>query len=157
MNVKNRLPDTHKYDDIIALPHHVSENHPQMPLLSRAAQFSPFAALTGYDAAIHEAARVTQAFAEPGQDRKEQLDRQLFLIREDLSRQPASMRPEIQVVYFQPDSRKDGGAYVTFKGQVKRIDDCRRQLIFMDGTALPLENLFSITGELFRDLDNTDA
>ena len=74
--------EEHTYDDIIHLPRHVSSRHPQMSLLNRAAQFSPFAALTGHEAAIHEAARLTDTFVEPDEDKKEQLDEQLQLIRE---------------------------------------------------------------------------
>lgn len=139
MNYSDKFQTSHKYDDIINLPRHVSDTHPQMSPLTRAAQFSPFAALTGYDDAIRETARVTEEFVQPSQDRNEQLDRQLQLIRETLPQ-----RPEIEIVYFQPDSKKDGGAYVTFRGQVKGIDDCQRKLLFTDGTSLPLDTIFSI-------------
>ena len=137
-------PDTHKYDDIIHLPHHVSKRHPQMPPLNRAAQFSPFAALTGHDAAIKETSRLTDPFAEISEDRKEHLDRQLQFIRENLEK-----RPEIEFTYFEPDIKKDGGAYVTISGKVKKIDDYSRRILLADGTALLIEHIYSISGEIF--------
>lgn len=103
------------YDDIIHLPHPVSPRHPQMPLADRAAQFSPFAALTGHDAAIRETARLTDSPVELEESGKEQLDRQLLLVQENLAQ-----KPEIEVTYFQPDEKKSGGVYVTVCGRVKK-------------------------------------
>lgn len=142
------LEESHKYDDIIHLPRHVSGRHPQMPLSNRAAQFSPFAALTGHEDAIREAARQTDTFIELDEDRKEQLNEQLQLLKENLEQ-----KPECEITYFQPDEKKNGGTYVTVCKPVKRIDECRRRIIFTDGTALPIEHLFSIEGELFRTMD----
>ena len=133
------LVNEHKYDDIIDLPHHVSARHHQMPLADRAAQFSPFAALTGHDAAIRETARLTDAFVELDENRKEELDEQLRLIQEN-----QSQRPEIEVTYFRPDGKKSGGAYVTVRGRVKKVDEHNRRILFTDGTALPMDNIFSI-------------
>lgn len=141
----------HKYDDIIMLPHHVSQKHPQMPLLSRAAQFSSFAALTGHSKAVKEAARLTDAFVELDESRKDQLNEQLCLIRENLE-----YLPEIEVVCFQPDNLKSGGTYEDVKGRVKKIDEYSRQIIFTDGRTLPIENIFSIRGELFKNMDWLD-
>lgn len=140
--------DEHNYDDIINLPHHVSKKHPQMSLLNRAAQFSPFAALTGHEAAILETARLTEPFIELDEDRKEQLDERLQLIRKHMEQ-----RPECEIVYFQPDEKKDGGSYVTIRGRVKKIDEYRRRILFTDGTALPIEHIFSIRGELFQNTE----
>ena len=140
--------EKHTYDDIIHLPRHVSSRHPQMSLLNRAAQFSPFAALTGHEAAIHEAARLTDTFVEPDEDKKEQLDDQLQLIRENLDKQP-----ECEVTYFQPDEKKDGGTYVTFCGRVKKIDVYEHRIVFTDQTALPVKYIVSIQGALFQDMD----
>lgn len=145
------LKDEHRYDDIINLPHHVSKKHPPMSLLNRAAQFSPFAALTGHKEAIQETARLTDSFIELSEDRKEQLDEQIQQIRENLE-----LEPEIEAVYFQPDDKKDGGAYVTICGRVKRISGYERRIIFTDGTALPIDYLFSIRGELFRSMEMSD-
>lgn len=133
------LINEHNYDDIINLPHHVSARHPQMPLADRAAQFSPFAALTGHEAAIQETARLTDAFVELDEDRKGELDEQLRLIRED-----QSQTPEIEATYFQPDVKKAGGTYMTVRGRVKRVDEYKRQVLLTDGTVLPVEHLYSI-------------
>ena len=143
-----RNPEGHKYDDIINLPHHVSKKHPQMSLLNRAAQFSPFAALTGHEEAINETARLTDVFAELSDEKKEQLDEQLQLLKENLNQ-----KPECEIIYFQPDGKKQGGAYVATRGIVKKIDEYGHQIIFTDGTVLPIEYIFSIRGELFQDGD----
>ena len=133
------LVNEHKYDDIIDLSHHVSSRHPQMPLADRAAQFSPFAALTGHDAAIKETARLTDAFVELDEGRKTELDEQLRLLKEN-----QSQRPEIEVTCFQPDLKKSGGTYVTVRGRVKKVDEYNRQVVFTDGTVFSMENLYSI-------------
>lgn len=135
------------YDDIIHLPHPVSARHPQMPLADRAAQFSPFAALTGHEAAIRETARLTDSPVELEESGMEQLDRQLQLIRDALARQP-----EVEVTYFRPDERKSGGAYATVRGRVKKIEEYAGRLVFADGTAIPLENILSMEGEIFGDM-----
>ena len=144
--------EVHKYDDIIMLPHHVSKRHSQMSPLNRAAQFSPFAALTGHEDAIQETARLTDSFVEMDESRKSQLDGQLGLIMDNLDAQP-----EIEVTYFQPDEKKSGGAYVTRSGRVKKIDEYSRQIIFTDGKALPIDMIFSIQGELFRNMGWLDT
>lgn len=144
------LKDEHQYDDIINLPHHVSKKHPPMSLLNRAAQFSPFAALTGHNAAIQETARLTDSFIELGEDRKGQLGEQLQLIRENLE-----LEPEIEAVYFQPDGRKKGGAYMTVCGRVKKISEQERRIIFTDGTVLPIDYLFEIRGDMFRNMETS--
>lgn len=140
--------DLHKYDDIIHLPHPVSGRHPRMSLLDRAAQFSPFAALTGHDAAIKEAARLTEEWSELDESRKEMLDERLKIIWEKLSE-----RPEITFTYFRPDEKKSGGAYLTVKGKVKKIDEYEHQIFLEDGTELLIEHLSAIEGELFRGLE----
>ena len=140
-----------KYDDIIMLPHHVSKKHPQMPLLNRAAQFSPFAALTGHDAAIQETQRLTDSFIEIGGSREIKLNEQLLLIRHNLDK-----RPELKITYFQPDERKSGGSYITVCGRIKKIDEYNRQIIFVDGTVLPIDHIFSIQGDLFSGMDGSE-
>ena len=135
------------YEDIINLPHHVSARHPQMPLSARAAQFSPFAALTGHEDAIRETERLTEDFREPDEDEKSLLDNKIRLLQENLSG-----HPEVEVTYFQPDSKKSGGAYVTVRGRVKKIDVCSCRMVFTDQTAIALDNICSIEGELFGDL-----
>lgn len=145
------LKDEHQYDDIINLPHHVSKKHPPMSLLSRAAQFSPFAALTGHNDAIQETARLTDSFIELSEERKEQLNEQLQLIRENLEQEP-----EIEVIYFRPDSRKDGGEYVTVCGRVKKISEHERRIFFTDGTVLPIDYLFEIRGDMFWNMETSN-
>lgn len=139
------------YEDMIELPHHVSAKHPQMSLLDRAAQFAPFAALSGHDEAIKETARLTDSFAEPHEEQREKLDRQLQMLLVEMRKAPFRV-PEITVTYFQPDARKDGGSYMSFCGSVKRVDERQRQIVFTDGTALPMDTMISIEGELFKDM-----
>ena len=135
------------YEDIIDLPHHVSPRHPRMPLPARAAQFSPFAALTGHEDAIRETGRLTEDFREPDEDSRELLDNRLRLLQENLSGYP-----EVEVTYFRPDSQKSGGAYVTVRGRVKKIDVYSGRMVFMDSTVLELEKICAMEGALFGDL-----
>lgn len=139
-----RLEQDKKYDDIINLPHHISTRHPRMSLADRAAQFSPFAALTGHEAVISETARLTEAFAELDEDRKEQLDEQLQMLKEN-----QFQRPEITVTYFRPDEKKRGGAYMTICGNMKKIDEYTHRIFMVDGEEIPIENILSIEGNLF--------
>ena len=139
------MKNEHNYDDIIHLPHLVSAKHPQMPLMDRAAQFSPFAALTGHAVAIQETARVTEEWMELDESEKAMLDERMQLLRENLSQ-----RPEITFTYFEPDGKKSDGAYLTATGRVKRIDGYGRRVILEDGTDLDMGRLFSIEGELFE-------
>ena len=135
-----------QYDDIINLPHHVSKTRPQMSMLDRAAQFSPFAALTGHDAAIKETGRLTDEKVDLGEEEKEVLDRkQLFLIEK------LSERPALTVTYFVPDEKKAGGAYVTRSGNLKKIDAFERWMQLADGTKIPLDDILEIESELFHD------
>lgn len=129
------------YDDIIDLPHHVSPTHRQMPMIDRAAQFSPFAALSGYDAAVKETARLTDARAELDESAKVILNEKLQMIAECLKKGEA----EADITYFKPDPRKSGGVYLTVCGTVRRIDAHRHTVIMMDGTAIPIEEIFEIT------------
>ena len=132
------------YDDIIRLPHHVSQNHPQMPLRDRAAQFAPFAALTGYRAAVGETARLTSERRELDPQDAEELNRRLT---ELAARLPD--HPEVTVEYFVPDDRKAGGAYVTVTGRVRHVSVPEQTLVMEDGTEIPMEDIVSMTGEIF--------
>ncbi len=132
-----------RYGDILNLPRHVSPTRRPMPPLERAAQFSPFAALTGYDAAIAESARATQEKAELGEWELKELDEKL---RRLLS---AKDHPLITVTYFQPDSRKQGGAYVTVTERLKRIRLPERQLMLTDGTVISLDAISALSGAIF--------
>ena len=126
------------YDDIIDLPRPKSAHEP-MPMSDRAAQFSPFAALTGYEDAIDETARLTDARVELGESAVEELERALAGIAARISE-----RPEISVTYFVPDGRKEGGAYVTRTGALKRIDELERALVFADGARIAVGDIVSI-------------
>lgn len=131
-----------KYDDIIHLPHHVSSIHPQMLLADRAAQFSPFAALTGYEAAIRETERLTTARVELDEEAMATLDEKLRTIAEHLHQ-----RPPVSVTYFQPDGRKEGGAYLTATSAVKKIDRYEHIVVMTDGTRIPIANILEIEEE----------
>ena len=124
-----------KYDDIIDLPRPKSAHEP-MPMSDRAAQFSPFAALTGYEDAIDETARLTD---ELGESAVEELERKLADAAAHISE-----RPEISVTYFVPDARKEGGAYVTRTGALKRIDELGRELLFADGARIAVGDIISV-------------
>lgn len=136
MNEINR----HRYDDIIDLPHHVSKKHPQMSLHDRAAQFSPFAALTGYEDAVGEAARLTDRRQELDEEQAARLEQQLSLLTETVAE-----RPEITVTYFLPDARKSGGKYVTVQGTLRRIDETEKTLIFTDGRRIAIWDIWDIS------------
>lgn len=138
----------HQYDDIINLLHHVSPTRPQMSMINRAAQFSPFAALTGYDAAIKETGRLTDSRIELLEDDRAELDRKQQLLSDSLSN-----HPEVSVTYFIPDERKAGGAYVTVTGIVKRLDDVQRTMTLTDGTVIPVDDIIDLESDLFRGLD----
>ncbi len=132
------------YDDIIYLPHHVSRNHPQMPLRDRAAQFAPFAALTGYEAEVGETARLTAERRELDGQEAEELNRNLAAIITHLSE-----RPEVTIEYFLPDDRKAGGSYVSVTGRVRHVSVPEQTLVMEDGTEIPLDEVVSLIGELF--------
>lgn len=135
------------YNDIINLPHHVSSKRPQMPMIDRAAQFSPFAALTGYDDAISETGRLTDEKIDLSEEEKEVLDRKQQFLLEKIDERPA-----LTVTYFVPDAKKSGGAYVTKSGNLKKIDAIERWMQLTDGTRIPLDDVADIESELFRDL-----
>lgn len=137
-----------KYDDIMQLPHHVSARHPRMAICDRAAQFLPFAALTGYDAAVRETARLTAECIELDENSKAILDTKLRLLLDMLSE-----RPEVAITHFQPDERKAGGAYVTITGAVKKIDEYEHVIIMMDGAKISINHILEIEGELFKDTE----
>ncbi len=126
-------------EDIINLPHHISTKHPQMSLQDRAAQFSPFAALTGYEAAVKETARLTDRRIELDEGEKEKINLQLQQIRENLAE-----GPEATFVYFVPDPRKEGGSYVTVTGRVLGIDEFKREILLQDGQIVPIDELFAV-------------
>ena len=128
-----------EYDDIINLPHHVSKNHRQMPMEMRAAQFAPFAALTGYDSVINETARLTDQQVELEDYDNERLNRKYAELIENISEHPV-----ITVSYFKPDKRKGGGAYVSKTGHIKKVDTYEQLMIMEDGTSIPLAAIVDI-------------
>lgn len=116
-------------------------------MLDRAAQFSPFAALTGYDAAIKETGRLTDEKVNLSEEEKEALDRKQQILLEKLADHPA-----LTVIFFVPDEKKSGGAYVTKRGKLKKIDEFERLMQLADGTKIPLDDVAEIESELFRDM-----
>ena len=137
-----------QYEDIINLPHHVSPTRPQMPMSDRAAQFAPFAALTGYDAAIKETGRLTDDKIELDEEALTALDMKYQLLMDALDD-----APEVTITYFQPDERKAGGKYITATSAVKKVDDFERRITMQDGTKIPMDDILSIGGELFSSLE----
>lgn len=137
-----------KYREIIDLPHHVSKTRPQMPMSDRAAQFAPFAALTGYDAAIKETGRLTDEKIELDEEALTALDMKYQLLMDAFDDAPA-----VTITYFQPDERKSGGKYITATGAVKKVDDFERLITMQDGMKIPIDDVLSIDGELFSSLE----
>ena len=129
----------HQYADIIDLPHHVSATRPRMSMIDRGAQFSPFAALVGYDAAIAETARLTDFQIELTEGAKAELNKMLQSLAENVRR-----CPEVRITWFVPDERKSGGAYVTAMGCVKKVDPYREMLVFTDGREIPFGRIYEI-------------
>lgn len=138
----------HNYEDILYLSHPQSASHPPMPHYNRAAQFAPFAALTGYEESIREEARLTEV-------RRGRSDKELMVLSEKLlhiqqflrHRSPSEPAPLLSVTCFQPDKKKSGGAYITVTGPVKRIDDYERCIIMDDGSRIPFADIYDISGD----------
>lgn len=135
------------YEDIINLPHYVSTKRKQMSMEARAAQFAPFAALTGHDAAIAETARRTSSQLDFSADELQVLSQKIAYA---LS---FAERPQLSITYFQPDSRKPGGHYFTVLGSIKKIEECFNLLTLTDGTEIPLDAISDISGEIFNDMN----
>lgn len=133
------MESTSKYADIINLPHHVSPTRAQMPIADRAAQFSPFAALTGHDAAVKETARLTSEWVELTEGSKEYVNRQLQIVKEYIK-----THPKITVTYFCPDMRKTGGEYISLTEKVKKINEYERNILLEDETLIPIDMIFDI-------------
>lgn len=136
---------TKAYDDILNLPRHVSRTRPHMTTIDRAAQFSPFAALTGYDTAIKETARLTDERVELDEYMRKALNDRLQIIADQIKE-----HPEIAITYFQPEAKKDGGAYVAAIGTAKKIDEYERVVIMTDCTEIPIDEIISIDGKIFE-------
>ena len=128
-----------KYKDMLHLPHPVSATHPRMALQDRAAQFSPFAALAGYDDALRETARRTDRFVELDEDRKQEIDRQISYLQQHL----LDTVP-VKIIYFVPDEKKEGGAFVQKTGYVKKLDSYRKTILLTDDTCIDMEKITEI-------------
>ena len=134
-----------KYDNIINMPHHVSKKHPQMSIEARAAQFAPFAALTGYDDEVKETARLTDKRIEKGEELKQILDNKLQILKENIKE-----KPKITVTYFIPDLKKNGGKYVTVTNNLIKVDEYLGQFILENGLAIIIKEIIDIEGEIFN-------
>ena len=128
-----------KYDDMLNIPHHVSSTRKHMSMHDRAAQFSPFAALVGYDDAVKETSRQTNEKQELTADKITDLNQKISFLIEH-----ADERPEITIEYFIPDEKKTGGKYVTLSGNFKRIDEYNHNMVFVSGEEIPLNDIFDI-------------
>ena len=135
----NDYTDKHRYDDILNMPHHVSSTRPHMSMHDRAAQFSPFAALVGYDDAVKETARQTNEKQELTADKIADLNQKIAFLTKH-----ADERPEITIEYFIPDEKKTGGKYVTLSGNFRRIDEYNHNMVFTSGEEIPLNDIFEI-------------
>ena len=136
------------YDDIINLPHYVSKKHPQMSIEARSAQFAPFSALTGYDEAIKETARLTDKRIEIDDGLKIILNNKLQYVLEKIN-----LKPEIIFTYFVYDDKKIGGKYVEKIGVVKKIDMVEQYVMLIDKTKIPILEIINITGEIFNSME----
>lgn len=128
-----------KYDDIINLPHYVSKKYPRMSLEARSAQFAPFAALTGYDEAIRETSRLTNKKIEISEELKAILDERLLFIKLQIQ-----SKPIVTVTYFVPDSKKDGGKYLTVTGRVLKIDEYKQKIVMENKIEIPILEIIEI-------------
>lgn len=128
-----------KYDDIINLPHHVSSKRPQMSRSARAAQFAPFAAIIGLDDELEETARLTDTKPELEEAEKEKINRVLLEIRDNPQKETA-----VELTFFRPDGRKDGGAIITRPCSVRKIDEIDRKLIFSDRSEIEFDDILSM-------------
>lgn len=132
------------YDDIIHLPHHVSEKHMQMSIHDRSAQFAPFAALNGYGEEVDETARLTESRVDLDENRKEIMDEKLMALQEHIKE-----NPEVTITFFVPDEKKSGGKYLTEVGVIKKIDSYNHKIIMQNGLGILIEDMYDIESEIF--------
>ena len=135
----------HKYDDIINMEHHKSKKQPPMSLYARSAQFAPFAALTGYEDAVKETAREVVKRIEIDDELKNILDGKIQILIEQIKK-----KPEVIFTYFAPDLTKDGGAYISVIGIVRKIDTYNQKIILEDKTEVPINEIIDISGDIFK-------
>ena len=136
-----------KYKDIVILPHHVSIKHRPMSMHDRAAQFAPFAALVGYDDKVRETARYTENKINLNEEEKEQLDIKLNILKEKLN-----LKPIVTFIYFVPDSKKEGGRYITVSGIIKKIDDYKG-IIYINKVEIPINQIIEIDSDILDKID----
>ncbi|MBQ0080215.1 MAG: hypothetical protein KBS95_01505 [Alistipes sp.] len=136
-----------KYKEIVELPHPTFKRHPRMSNLARAAQFAPFAALSGHDAALSERERSTDVKKELDEQREHLLDIKLHFILLNIS-----LMPYVRITYFMQDSKKQGGHYIKYEGRVKKWDEYRKELVMEDENRLSIATITDIESELFREL-----
>lgn len=136
------------YEDIIHLPHHTSPTRLRMPLGDRAAQFSPFAALVGYEDALEETARLTDRRIELDENEKYMLD-----LKQQCLLACVSEKPELTVTFFQPDMRKDGGSYRTVTGRLQAILPDKKLLILQSKLSIPLRDVIRLESPVFSRMD----
>ena len=141
--------DTFPYEDILHLPRPVSTRRAKMSTLDRAAQFSPFSALTGYDDAITETARLTEGRGELTEGEKVRINTRLQAIVEN-----KAYDETVIIRYFEYDLLKAGGAYLSASGSIKKVDSYARSVIMDDGSCIPIEHIYSIDGDMFKDAEN---
>ncbi|MCD7764909.1 MAG: YolD-like family protein [Lachnospiraceae bacterium] len=141
-----------EYQDIINLPHHVSPKRQHMSVSDRAAQFSPFAALTGYDAAVKETARLTDQRMELNEEEQQKISERINLLKSHLNESPV-----VEITYFIPDERKGGGEYRTVTGVVKKLNEFHRTLVMTDGTRISVEEIVELGGAMFQFIDDLFA
>ena len=134
-----------KYKDIIDLPHHQSIRRPRMAMIDRAAQFSPFAALTGHNDAIIETARLTDRKIELDEGTKSIINEKIQMISDFLFE-----KPTVTFTHFEPDIKKEGGTYLNTTGTVKRIDEFKREIVLTDGRIILIEHIYDIESDLFK-------
>lgn len=138
------INSTKKYDDIINLPHHISTKHQHMSMEMRAAQFAPFAALTGYEDAVKETGRLTSERIELDEEQKVILDEKLKIINDKINQ-----HPRISLTYFIPDMKKEGGRYETVAKEIKKIDEFKHSIIMIDGEEIPINEIIEIGLDIF--------
>ena len=150
------MPEQNPYEDILTLPHHKAANRPHMSMHDRAAQFSPFAALTGFDGVIAETGRMTDRKAELSESQMILLNQKLTLIDDTIQ---DGYHPVVTVVYFVPDARKEGGSYQEYTGKVRLVDAVERKLVFLAenersaGMEIPIDDILEIYGDLVDSME----
>lgn len=137
-------PEPNRYEDILEHPRPISAKRARMPMIDRAAQFAPFAALSGYEAVIRETARLTEEYVELDESVKSILNEKLQLLMEQIDTAPV-----VTITFFQPDERKKGGAYVKITGAVKKIDPYAQAIMLQDETVIPVSSVYNIESPLF--------